>query len=579
MGNTSLKKAFFFFLACFFAASIFMSYERSLCETLEAESALIAQAFYKGETFFINHLNGQEDLDKPPGYYYVIAACHLFCPNWELSARLPSILSAALFIFLFSRLTGYEGSSKMFFILLATIFLSCPKIIWMSQIARMDLFFSLLCFTSIFFFIKAWRFCGREQSPDTYFKGREISAFFFFAAMAVMVKGPVGAILVFVPVSLFLLLEKKSFFLRKLFFSPSFLIFLIFCLPWFIYATIKTDFRFFHRFILEENLSRFTSLFPGGGFKEFNHSPLSRYFVYFLTGFFPWSLITPFALFSTLRTWAKRSATERLFFVYFVFVFVFFTLATSKRSDYILPLYPAAAYLCAVYVLRTKKGDTILSIITYFLTGVAFLSGITFCLFAPMLHAGRTFAISHYLSILLGGERLAIFVIFLLKENLLTFFVLLISSLFCIHFLMKTRKQREITLCLLPFMILTGLVTLLFGTQIGPAIYKGKDVRPFCKYVRNVVGKRDLYYAGFWDEECTFYLGRKIQRVDLDKAVIAIHKKTPVLFFILDTKRYERLRKLVLQIPYTYSDPNLLLRQLVLISNTEEPKGASTNGE
>ncbi len=579
MGNTSLQKAFFFFLVCFFTACLFMSYERSLCETLEAESALIAQAFSKGETLFINHLNGQEDFDKPPGYYYVIAACHLFCPNWELSARLPSILSALLFIFLFSRLTSYEGKSKRFFMLLATIFLFCPKIIWMSQIARMDLFFSLLCFTSIFFFIKAWKVFCKEQLPNTYLRGRDISAFFFFAAMAVMVKGPVGAILVFVPVTLFLFIEKKSFLVRRLFLSPNFLIFLIFCLPWFIYATVKTDFRFFYRFILEENLSRYTTLIPGGEFKEFNHSPLSRYFVYFLTGFFPWSLIMPFSLFSTIRVWVERGTTERLLFIYCVFVFVFFTLATSKRSDYILPLYPAAAYLCAIYVLRTKKGHIILSLVTYFLTGAAFFLGLAFCLPSLVLHLGRPLDISNHLSVLLGEKKLAIFVVSLWKENFLAFFLLLISSLFCIYFLMKIRKRHEITLCLLSLLILAGLMILLFGTHIGPAIYKRKDVRPFCKHVRRVVGKRDLYYAGFWDEECTFYLERKIQRVELNKAAEEVKRRKPPVFFIIDGKRYKRLKELVVQIPYGYSDPNLLLRRLVLISNTVEQKVTATNGK
>src|SRR6185369_6370806 len=73
------------------------------------------------------------------------------------------------------------------------------------------------------------------------------------------------------------------------------------------------------------------------------HGPF--YFVpNFLLGALPWSLLAP-----AVAWWAWRSrpldATTRYLVVWFFTIIALFSIASSKRSVYILPAYPAAALL------------------------------------------------------------------------------------------------------------------------------------------------------------------------------------------------------------------------------------------
>jgi 4-amino-4-deoxy-L-arabinose transferase-like glycosyltransferase len=82
--------------------------------------------------------------------------------------------------------------------------------------------------------------------------------------------------------------------------------------------------------------------------------PLWYYFPQFFCGFLPWSVFLPFAL---IAAFPRERREETLFpLVWFLWIFVFFTFVMYKRSDYILPLYPAAALLTAVFW-ESVEGD------------------------------------------------------------------------------------------------------------------------------------------------------------------------------------------------------------------------------
>src|SRR5262249_51312709 len=94
-----------------------------------------------------------------------------------------------------------------------------------------------------------------------------------------------------------------------------------------------------------------------------HQGPWYQYFADFTTGFLPWSLFIPGALWLAWLTWrdaqdhlrAARAAagnpdtgTSAPFLLplsWFAAGFVFFSLSTGKRAAYLLPLYPAAALL------------------------------------------------------------------------------------------------------------------------------------------------------------------------------------------------------------------------------------------
>ncbi len=474
------------FLLSFFIAILYLGYQRCLCETLEAESAETAREFLQNGFNLINHLNGQPDFDKPPLYYWTISLFSIFSPNWELAARLPSILSLVIIIFLIKKFLNKKEKEGFY---LATFFLlACPKIFWMGQIARMDLYLTAICFLSLFLFLKS-------LENKTF-----LPWLFFFTGVTALIKGPVGPFLVFATAVLYLLLSKKAFLLKKTFFSPWIAVFFLIALPWYIYATLSTNFEFFHHFFLKENLSRFTSLY-GLSFKTFNHSPPTRYISYFFFGFFPWSIFAPFWLVDTIKNWTRKDDTQKLLFCFFSFVFIFFTLAQSKRSDYILPLYPAAAILTSRFLLDKKRTELFISLNIL----IAILIGVI----------GSVLSYAYFNEeILLNSlnlfprEKIA-FVFRVIEEDLFIFILLTIIMIFSTIFLFKKRnhgltEQLQISLTMF------SLIFLFMGLEILPKFYSGYDVRPFCQRIRPSLGKEEVYFLGKWDEATCFYLNRYI---------------------------------------------------------------------
>ncbi len=564
-GNKHLFWAFSFFVACFLVSSFYLASHRSLCETLEAESALIAKAFYEGKATLINQLNGKEDLDKPPGFYWLICSLYNISPSWEVAARLPSLGSVALFLFLFWKISEHFNLNKHLMFFWGFIFMFCPKTFWMSQVARMDMFFGFLCFLSLCFFLKAISGIEKdEQQGAQQLNKGPILALFLSSGLAVMVKGPLGAILIFGTIVIYLLLDKRPYLIKKIFFTPHVIVFFIVCLPWYIYVVFETDFRFFHRFILEENLSRFTSLLPGGSFKEFNHSPPTRYLVYLLTGFFPWSMLIPFWCYKFIKSWHDLRLETRLFFIYFGFVFLFFTIATSKRSDYILPLYPAASFLCASFLTSVGR-DKLLRYSIGFIVWFLFTVSLCLALVGGYVHFEGYVPL---LSVLKQKNNVIITFILYNISGQYPLFVLL-SLVFFVGLMMykKIKDQQFIAF----FVASAGLLFLVIGISFLPAIYRGKDVRPFCQRVNKIVCSRALYYAGFWDEECTFYLDRVVEKLDLNEVARVMEDSSQKIFFIVDKKRLKWMKKKGIRFFIIVREANLVLRPLFLVSGRREP--------
>ena len=83
-----------------------------------------------------------------------------------------------------------------------------------------------------------------------------------------------------------------------------------------------------------------------GSMRHFHPEPFFFYFPRFAVEFIPWIVFLPTAFVFAFRKEEGPRRKELLFLsVWFIFVFVFFTLIKGKKDNYILPLYPAAAIL------------------------------------------------------------------------------------------------------------------------------------------------------------------------------------------------------------------------------------------
>ena len=127
--------------------------------------------------------------------------------------------------------------------------------------------------------------------------------------------------------------------------------------------------------------------------------------------FMPWTLFIPAVFLTGLKRGIEKRKEFLFLVVWFIFVFLFFTLSKGKKDNYILPLYPAAAMMVGVLwdsQIRSREEGKgfipgFLFIITLLLIGsILFLNGVPQRLY-PALTAFHSTVLSVLLFLLVGS--------------------------------------------------------------------------------------------------------------------------------------------------------------------------------
>jgi 4-amino-4-deoxy-L-arabinose transferase-like glycosyltransferase len=315
-----------------------------------------------------NHLidKNKPFVDKPPLTFWLAAIGFKIMGMNEWAARLPfAFLAMAVIPLAFYTLYHFgffspalaqspANSQKKAWLWLSAL-LGCSLIIlnpawiaWARTVVTDMPLSSTLTIALLAFFV------GYAQPEKAYTKAWLLSvqqwwyfAFYAFMGLAVVAKGPVGFVLPVLIIGAFLLyVGKLREVWREIFPLQGMLIFLAVATPWYILMTIRFGEYFIDTFFGFHNFQRFTSVVS-------NHpGPWYYYIPVILVGFIPWSIYLPAAI-TRLRFWkrdcwleAPRSAQLGLYaLIWFVVVFVFFSLASTKLPSYVLPLIPAAVIM------------------------------------------------------------------------------------------------------------------------------------------------------------------------------------------------------------------------------------------
>ena len=578
------RKVFFFILlaatSVIYLLAWYLALTRGLTCTLEGESALTAREFLKHGDWAVNHMNGQPDFDKPSLFYWLIALASLVTGGIrELTVRIPSLLSSAAIMAMFM----LYGRGKNIYergllpALAAFIFISSNKVMWMSQVGRIDMTLCLVCFATI---TAAWLY---HREFDTGKSGLKFQMLFHAASgIAVLLKGPVGVLITWPAVSIFLLIKRRWPELAKLFLSPGLLLFLVITLPWYLYACISTDWEFFRHFFLAENISRFGNLWSGIEFKQFNHSSPGMYLVYLFSGFFPWSIILPLACFCFFKTKGSKAGTkgddwQELMVIYTGWVLLFFTLCGVKRSDYILPLYPAAALLTGNFMLAVCSGQQkncaqITKILPVFYTGTAWfllvIAAVT--AFATILSSFDFTA--QALSALLPEKISPAMTWF--SHNYRTTLAAAAISCFIAALVARYSYHGEIACRETAFLAGAACCTwIMAGLVVLPFIEHRKDMRSFCTRAAEITDGKPVYAFVYWDEECAFYLDREsIPKIKTGKLLELLQQKEKQVYILAREKEMKKLKKKGMEIPgreieWIMETPPYMWRKLYIFSN------------
>jgi 4-amino-4-deoxy-L-arabinose transferase-like glycosyltransferase len=307
-------------LSCLFLFLNLGSY--SLKEPDEGRYAEIPREMVETGDYIVPRLNYVRYFEKPPLHYWMTALSYKTLGISEWSFRLPNALAA-----LFCVLALYFSIRKWFNartgLTSAIILLSSFGFFAMGRIITIDMLFACLLFISLLAFYG-------------YYREKRMSSLYLFytcLALSTLAKGPVALILVGLTVLIFLVVERNFAFLRDLLRLKGLLLYGCITVPWFVAIALREK-EFLWFFFVDQHFLRFLTA------KHKRSGPPYYFIPVLLGGMFPWSLLIPRSI---VALWHVKEL--RLFFIWSLVVFVFFSLSGSKLPPYILPAFPAISAL------------------------------------------------------------------------------------------------------------------------------------------------------------------------------------------------------------------------------------------
>ncbi len=348
--------------------------------------------------YIIPQFAGKPRYDKPILFYWSeILSIKAFGDN-ELSARLPSAISALALVIL----SFFIGSTTGVAMLSALVLATSIEFFVMARLSVTDMLLNLcISSTLIIFFltysrkrhptkrsfvsdaalkkIGTTRSVCSEKEDNISFSSKPSNDKFLLlsavsAALGVLCKGPVALILPGLIIFFYLLANKDLLGYCKRVWSLLLvwiLIFLVLVLPWYIAVHYATAGEFTKAFFLEHNLNRYTSVVSGHKAAWWFYVPT------FIIGFMPWALFLPKAFTDWFKNKAQVSYENDLVkfsLIWFTTVIVFYSLASTKLINYILPCYLPLAIIVAIYLKKSLTQKTITIIIAVW--GIALLASV-----------------------------------------------------------------------------------------------------------------------------------------------------------------------------------------------------------
>lgn len=314
----------------------------------EPREAIVAYSMLETGNWILPENNGGDIAYKPPFFHWMITAFSAISGSvTEYTSRLPSALALivmTLVTFLFYR--KRSGKEVAFFS--ALILLSNFEVHRAAFACRVDMVLTVFIVLALY---------GLYQWYEKGLKGFPWLATLFMGC-ATLTKGPVGILLPCLVTGVFLLMRGINFWKAFSRMCVVAVVSCIFPLIWYVAAYQQGGDNFIS-LVLEENLGRFM----GKMSYESHENGIHYYFIMLAAGLLPYTLLLLFDLFSIklskpvvrLKAWWNQLCQMdpvRLFsLLSIVVIFVFYCIPKSKRSVYLLPIFPFIAYFLAEWII------------------------------------------------------------------------------------------------------------------------------------------------------------------------------------------------------------------------------------
>lgn len=265
--------------------------------------------------------------DKPPMYYWLVAGTFKLFGNSDAAARFPSVLMGILTVVVFYHgLSNLLNQNAAFWS--ALVLGTCVEFFYLGKAAVTDM-------TLLFFMLSALMA----------FLNRKYWLMYIAMALATLTKGPIGVGLPAIIIFLYLLASGNLRELLRMHILRGALLFAVIAVPWYYLMYAAHGKEFIDTFLGFHNITRFTTA-------EHPTRVLWYYYIpVLILGLFPWTGLLLPSLFSSLRDSANRDFEVMVFMnIWWLFVFIFFSISQTKLVSYILPLFPPLSAIIGWYI-------------------------------------------------------------------------------------------------------------------------------------------------------------------------------------------------------------------------------------
>lgn len=546
--------------------------ERGLWSAHEGRAAQNAQNMLDTGQWLVPRLFTEDfELQKPPLYYWTVAL--LSMPIGEvipLTVRAPSTLAAILgliLVYYLGRRMWNTETGVGAVVVLAT----CTRYAWVSRVGRIDMPLAVLCLGALFL---AW---VAITTPSENSKSRLSWWFYVLNGVGLLLKGPVVLVFTMLPLLGYLLFSGEPVLpvvqgdwkgtWRRYRFLPGIALAFAIASPWFLLASLQSGGSFFWQFFVYHNLDR--ALGTSDALKS---GPIWFYIPRLIVDCFPWCLLFGPLTVALWRSRRKISKLEDKVSQTYMFLlcwlgthFLFLSLVSFKRADYLLPAFPALALLISGWLrdrfqlfeqriavrpprnLRRRNRTILLT---------AFLLALVT---APLMIWGiieflKKGLVKSILKVELISEHLNETDRFMMHhvERMIReswpllgiTMVVIVACLWIFHTGWHNRRNRWI----LAGMAGPWLATFLFHIHVLlPPLDRLRDMARFAETVRTVASERPVYYFGKFDDDLVFYAGKPARLLGHWEELVQLGQSTEPCFVVMKKKH----------LPWVHNDARL----------------------
>ncbi len=298
-------------------------------------------------------LNQKPFLEEPPLYYASLALTFKAFGVSDKVARIPSALfafGAVIVVFFMANLLFGPRIALLSGLILAT----SGEYFRVAHWVIVDGALTFFVMGALYSFIMGYLSETNRKKLICYI------LFYISCTLAFYTKGFIGIVIPGLSILAFLIIEKNFKEIIKMRLWLGVLIFLAMTLPWFIALWHQAGTEYLNVFFVHNHLQRFL---PGSlagkisGRASGHHNPFYYYITELPNGFLPWGILLIPVLFHAFSKSGKPGVTNILsekgtLFAkcWFFSGIIFLSIASTKRTLYLLPIFAPVAMLTAAYI-------------------------------------------------------------------------------------------------------------------------------------------------------------------------------------------------------------------------------------